>query len=117
MAITTVNGGPRYTYEQPTEKAQHGLPPNLGHKINNYKLPAIDVDESRRNFDGYQVEQFFTMADLQGGDEAGTTDTDYITHKGGNNSYSSYNGDRSGYTNINRKSGKGGRGWKASSPR
>lgn len=116
MAITTVNGGPRYTYGGPDKKTVPPMPANLGYKINSYKLPAMDVQEVRRNFDGYQVQQFFSIEEIQGGDQAGTTDTDSKTETK-KMSYSGYNGDRGGYTNINRKSGGPGRNWNSSSPR
>lgn len=64
-------------------------------------LPITDVQEKRRNFSGYQVEQYFSLEDILNGDTAGTTDTDSRTDpetkdRGGD-----------GYTDINRKQGKG----------
>lgn len=66
-----------------------------GAEIGAYNLPVTDVDEKRRNFSGYQVNQFFTLADIQQGDTSGTTETDSKT--------ASKDG---GYTKINMKSGK-----------
>lgn len=63
--------------------------------IESYDLPIIDVQEKRRNFSGYQVNQFVTLADLQQGDSSGTTDTDEGTV--GNDS------DESGATRLNKK--------------
>ena len=106
MPIKEVNGGPRYTYGGPDKKAMPGMPENKGTKISNYKLPATDVQESLHNFDGYQVEQFFSLEDIRQGDTSGTTETDSKT--------ASKSG---GYTKINEKSGKAGRNWNSSSPR
>lgn len=61
-------------------------------KISAFGLPVTDVDEKRRNFNGYQVNQYFTMADLQQGDTSGTTETDSATDP-----------DSGGYTKINQK--------------
>lgn len=65
--------------------------------IGNYNLPAIDVQEKRRNFNGYQVNQYFTMADVQQGDTSGTTDTDSVTDTDRKTGFAS------GYTKINQK--------------
>lgn len=64
--------------------------------IGAYSLPVTDVDEKRRTFSGYQVNQYFTMADLQQGDTSGTTETDSKTDPKGSG----------GYTKINQKQGK-----------
>lgn len=63
--------------------------------IGAYSLPITDVQEKRRNFSGYQVEQFFTLADLQQGDTSGTTETDSATDPSDK-----------GYTKINQKKGR-----------
>lgn len=96
MAIVNVNGGPRYTYEQPSEKPMVGMPADHGIQIENYRLPAIDVQERMRNFNGYQVNQYYTMEEVVQGDTSGTTETDSITDP---------RGDPKGYTRINHKSG------------
>jgi len=76
-----------------------------GNNINSYKLPICDTQEERRNFEGYEKNQWYSLAELQSGDYAGTTDTDSKTE--------SYND--AGSTSIYKKSGKGGRSWKSSS--
>lgn len=63
--------------------------------IESFRLKDTDVQEQRRNFSGYQVNQFFTMADLQEGDTSGTTETDSATAKADK-----------GYTKINQKKGR-----------
>lgn len=68
--------------------------------MGSYQLPITDVDEKRRNFSGYQVNQYFNLADIQQGDTSGTTDTDSVTDTETNDR----GGD--GYTRINRTSGK-----------
>lgn len=65
--------------------------------IESYQLPITDAQESRRNFDGYQVEQYFTLDEIRQGDSAGTTETDSKTDSSGSG----------GYTTINKKSGRG----------
>lgn len=64
--------------------------------IGAYSLPITDVQEKKRNFSGYQVEQYYTLADMQDGDYAGTTDTDSKTDTKGSG----------GYSKINKKQGK-----------
>lgn len=77
-----------------------------GNQIESYKLPVTDTQRSRRNFEGYEKNQWYNLGELQSGDYAGTTETDSQTaEKSG------------GYTPINQKSGKGGRPWKSSSNR
>lgn len=71
--------------------------------IESFRLKDTDVQEQRRNFSGYQVNQFFTMADLIQGDSEGTTETDAATaEQEGANSYVKGNG----YTRINQKKGR-----------
>lgn len=63
--------------------------------IESYKLPVIDTQEARRNFDGYQVEQYFTLDEIRQGDGPGTTETDSVSDSKGSG----------GYTSINQKRG------------
>lgn len=63
--------------------------------IGAYGLPITDVQEKKRNFSGYQVNQYYNLADIQDGDYAGTTETDSATDKSAG-----------GYTAINKKKGK-----------
>jgi len=67
----------------------------LGTDIESYRLPVTDTQEARRNFDGYQVEQYFTLDEIRQGDAAGITETDSVTEPKGSG----------GYTNINQKHG------------
>lgn len=60
-----------------------------------YRLPVTDTQEARRNFSGYQVNQFVSLADLQQGDSSGTTETDEATDP-------SRKGEQ-GYTSLNKK--------------
>ncbi len=83
-------------------------------ELQKYKLPVTDVQKSKRNFEGVNKEQWYSLAELQMGDLGGNTETDSQTetpadHKG--------KGERGGggYTTINKKSTKGGRSWKSSS--
>lgn len=85
----------RYSYAKPAEKAQHGKPAELGTDIDRYKLPAIDVQTTRRNYPGYAENQYFSLEDIRGGDISGSTETDSVTHPQGSG----------GYTKINQKSG------------
>ena len=55
--------------------------------IASYKLPVCDVDTKRRNFPGYSEENVFTLSDIMGGDESGTTDTDSKTDPKGSDGY------------------------------
>lgn len=64
--------------------------------IGAYGLPITDVDEKRRTFSGYQVNQYFQLADIQDGDPSGTTETDSKTDPKGSG----------GYTKINQKQGR-----------
>lgn len=64
--------------------------------IGAYGLPITDVQEKKRNFSGYQVNQYFSLADMQDGDYAGTTETDSKTDPKGSG----------GYSKINQKQGK-----------
>lgn len=82
--------------------------------IDKYKLPVTDIQRARRNFEGYEKNQWYSLAEIQAGDLGGNTETDSKTetsqdHKG--------KGERGGggYSTINQKSGKGGRPWKMSS--
>jgi hypothetical protein len=75
-----------------------GLSKVSGITMDDYHLPVTDVQTARRNFPGYTVEESTTMQDLVTGETEGTTDTDYATHK--------HYGEESGYTKINKKSGK-----------
>jgi hypothetical protein len=63
--------------------------------IEAFKLKDTDVQEARRNFSGYQVNQYYNLADMQDGDYAGTTDTDTATDT-----------PAGGYSKINTKKGK-----------
>jgi len=103
LAGETSGPTPRYTYAKPTDKAQHGMPANPGTDIENYYLPVIDTQTERRNFPGYTEAEYFTMVDIQEGDQSGATDTDAATHKmmGKNTG--------GGYTKINQTSGPTGR--------
>lgn len=108
MANMTSGKEPRWTYASPTEKAQHGKPAALGESIAEYDLPEINVDVERRNFPGCETNQYFTLEDIQSGDDSGATDTDVATHKmSGKNT-------GGGYTTINQTSGSRGRPTKRS---
>ncbi len=82
---------PRYTYTSPAIKTQPGLPPELGYHIEEYKLPAIDVQTARRNFPGYTEAQVYTLDEIRGGDTWGTTETDSDTHPQGSGGYTKIN--------------------------
>ena len=69
-----------------------------------YKLPITDVDRARRNFEGYEKNQWYSLGEIQEGDFGGTTETDSKTAP-----------ESGGYSTINQKSGKDGRPWKSSS--
>ena len=71
-----------------------------------YELPVTNVNRERRNFEGFEKNQWYTLAELQEAEYAGTTDTDSQTDP---------QGEERGYTPINKKHGKGGRPWKSSS--
>ena len=75
--------------------------------ISEYKLKGTDTQKERRNFPGFEKGVWYTLDELRDGDYAGMTETDSKT-----------SGKEDGtYTKINKKSGKGGRPWKSSSPR
>lgn len=82
---------PKVQLPQPTEKATLGKPAELGYKIESYKLPVTDVQESRRNFSGYQVSTPYSLEEIQQGDTSGTTETDSKTDKGGSKGYTKIN--------------------------
>jgi len=86
----------RWTYQRPTEKPQPKKEPITSYDIDDYGLPVIDVQTQRRNFPGYTESQVYSLADLQMGDTAGTTETDSFTEPKGSG----------GYTRINKKSGR-----------
>src|SRR5258708_34404767 len=69
-----------------------GLSKVAGVSIDSYKLPIVDVNKQRRNFPCYEVNQYFTLQDIQSGDTEGTTDTDAETHG------PAYDKGESGYT-------------------
>lgn len=111
---------PRYTYTSPTLKTQHPFPENCGTDINNYLLPAVDVQRERRNYPGYDENQVHGLEDILQGDFSGTTDTDYATHEytqPQRQPYLNRTGGRGGYTRINQRSGGKGRSWKTTSAR
>lgn len=61
----------------------------------------IDVDKERRNFPGFEKNQYYSLADMQEKfryEQAGTTDTDSATDSADNSQ---------GYAKIYRKHGKG----------
>ena len=53
------------------------LPQNLGTDPASYRLPIIDVDEERRNFDAWEKFQLYSLDDILEGEKAGTTETDF----------------------------------------
>ena len=57
-----------------------GLSKVSGLSTKDYMLPINDVDKVRRNFPCYEVNQYFTLQDIQSGDTEGTTDTDAESH-------------------------------------
>src|SRR5579862_1922977 len=73
------------------------------------KLPITDTQRARRNFEGYEKNQWYSLAELQEGAIGGTTEIDSVTedeasHKG-----------KHGYGYAQQqKSGKGGRPYKTS---
>lgn len=76
-------------------------------EMKEYKLKGTNTQEARRNFPGFEKNVWYTLDELRSGDYAGMTETDSKT-----------SGKEDGkYTPINKKSGKGGRAWKSSSPR
>lgn len=75
-------------------------------KIVSYKLPVCNINRERRNFEGFEKNQWYSLAELQSGDFGGTTETDSKTAP-----------EEGGYSTINKKSGKGGRPWKSTSAR
>lgn len=93
-----------------------GTPRTRDTAIDKYKLPATDTQRSRRNFEGYEKNQWYSLGELQSGDYAGNTETDSKTETSQDHSGKGEGGGK-GYTKINQKSGKGGRPWKSSSPR
>jgi hypothetical protein len=94
MEAMTSGPEPRWTYAKPTEKAQPGMPKQLGYDIKAYNLPVIDVQTEKRNFPGYTEANYYSLDEIRMGDESGTTETDDATApKSG------------GYTTINKKSG------------
>jgi len=87
----------RVSKKLPRKKRRNNMATKeLGTNIESYRLPVTDTQEARRNFDGYQVEQYFNLADIQAGDTSGTTETDSKTDPKGSG----------GYTTINKKSGR-----------
>jgi hypothetical protein len=76
----------------------------------------IDTQKQRRNFPGYEKEQWYSLAELQSGDLGGNTETDGRTEKPSDHAGKGERGG-GGYTTINKKLGKGGRSWKSSSAR
>ena len=62
-------------------------------QLKDYKLP---VQNKLRNFPNVEKKQWYSLAELQEGDLAGTTETDSKTAP-----------ESGGYTYINKKSGKG----------
>jgi len=62
--------------------------------IGSYGLPVTDVQEKKRNFSGYQVNQFYSLADMQMGDTSGTTETDSATDRKGSGGYTLINSKR-----------------------
>lgn len=85
-----------------------------GSELQKYALPVTDVQKSRRNFDGVEKNEWYSLAELQSGDYAGNTETDSKTETPQDHSTKGQRGG-GGYTLINQKSGKGGRPWKSSS--
>lgn len=85
---------PRYTYAKPTEKPQHGKPPELGYNIEAYKLPVTDTQTERRNFPGYTEAQVYSLDELRDGDTGGTTETDSKTDPKGSGGYTKINSKR-----------------------
>jgi hypothetical protein len=66
------------------------------HEGSAYSLPVTDTAKARRNFQGYEEHQLYTLEDIRMGDTHGTTETDSKTDPKGSG----------GYTKINTKSGK-----------
>ncbi len=62
-------------------------------QLKDYKLP---IKNKLRNYPQVEKKQWYSLADLQAGDYAGTTETDSKTAP-----------ESGGYTKINQKSGKG----------
>ncbi len=88
---------------------------DTGDRIEGYKLPIIDTQTEKRNFPGYDKKQWYSLEELRSGDIGGTTDTDTETDVKAP-AVEPYN-KRSGYSQINRKSGSKPRPTKTSSPR
>lgn len=88
---------------------------NSGTTQGTEKLPVIDVDRAKRNFPGYEKNQWYNLAELKEGLRAGTTETDSQTEESEDHRYknSLYQDKDYGYAGQ-QKSGKGGRPWKMS---
>lgn len=60
-------------------------------RIQDYKLPIIDVCEEKRNFPGYQKDEYYTLDQIQEGDCSGITETDSQTSGKEDGEYSTIN--------------------------
>jgi hypothetical protein len=101
MAVESVapsSAEPRYKYAKPSPRSMPGKPAHrssegstLSAHIKDYKLPAIDVDVSLRNFPGYTESQPYSLDDIRMGDISGTTETDSKTDPKGSGGYTRIN--------------------------
>lgn len=85
--------------DQWNKEGHHEISGDGSCKIEAYKLPCTDQDKERRNFPGYEEYTPYSLEDIRRGDDSGTTDTDYETHKMGP-------GHGGYYTNTYMKHGK-----------
>jgi len=60
-------------------------------RIQDYKLPVTDVCHERRNFMGYQKDEYYSLDQIQEGDCSGITETDSKTSGKEDGEYSSIN--------------------------
>lgn len=75
---------------------EHSLTGERSWHMENYDLHATDVQESMRNFPGYDEKEYYTLEEIRKGDTHGMTETDQDT-----------SGHNDGpYTEINQKKGK-----------
>lgn len=84
-------------------------------RLGDYKLPVCDTNRERRNFEGYEKKQWYSLDEIRQGDFFGTTDTDSNTDVK-EKATGPYSG-KGGYSKINRSARPQMRSFKSSSPR
>ena len=82
-------------------------------RLGDYKLPVCDTQKERRNFEGYEKKQWYSLDEIRQGDFFGTTDTDSDTDVKEKNT-GPYSG-KGGYSKINRSARPKMRPYKSSS--